>query len=117
MSTYTLSHLSDQSLLHGLKSLVSQDRATTALLIAHLGEIDSRRLYAPAGYPSLFAWCLEELHFSEESACRRIRAARVARGYPAVLDMLADGRLHLTAVDLLAPRLTPPCMTMLDEAS
>jgi len=30
----------------------------------------------------------------------------VARQYPAVFDMLADGRLHMTAVDLLAPRLT-----------
>jgi hypothetical protein len=30
----------------------------------------------------------------------------VAREYPAVFDLLADGRLHLTAVDLLAPRLT-----------
>ncbi len=107
MSRYSLTHLPDQPLLVELKSLVAQDRATTALLIAHLGEVDARRLYAPAGYPSLFAWCLEELHFSEESACRRIRTARVARQYPAVFDMLADGRLHMTAVDLLAPHLTP----------
>ena len=106
MSRYTLTHLTDSTLLRDLKTLVSQERSTTALLIAHLAEVDARRLYAPAGYPSLFNYCVEELHFSEESACRRIRAARVAREYPAVFDMLADGRLHLTAVVLLAPHLT-----------
>jgi hypothetical protein len=106
MSCYTLTHLPDQTLLCELKSLVTRDQVTTALLIAHLAEADARRLYAPAGYASLFNYCVEELHLSEESACRRIRAARVAREYPAVFDLLADGRLHLTAVDLLAPRLT-----------
>jgi hypothetical protein len=106
MSRYALKHLSDSALLHELRTLVAQDRATTAQLVAHLGEVDARRLFAPAGYPSLFAWCIAELHFSEESACRRIRAARLARQYPTIFDMLADGRLHLTAVDLLAPRLT-----------
>ncbi len=106
MSRYTLTHLTDSTLLRDLKTLLSQERSATALLIAHLAEVDARRLYAPAGYPSLFNYCVEELHFSEESACRRIRAARVAREYPAVFDLLADGRLHLTAVDLLAPHLT-----------
>jgi hypothetical protein len=30
-----------------------------------------------------------------------------ARRFPAILDRLADGSLHLTAVSLLAPHLTP----------
>jgi hypothetical protein len=106
MSRYTPTHLSDQSLLRELKSLVAQDRATTALLIAHLGEVDARRLYAPAGYPSMFEWCVRELHFSEDTAYKRIQVARAARQFPAVHGMLADGRLHLTAVVFLAPRLS-----------
>ena len=40
-------------------------------------------------------------------AYKRIRVARTARQFPAIHDMLADGRLHLTAVVLLAPYLTP----------
>jgi hypothetical protein len=64
MSRYTLTHLTDSSLLRELESLVSQERSTTALLIAHLDEVDARRLYAPAGYPSMFEYCVEELHFS-----------------------------------------------------
>src|SRR5512136_2590596 len=107
MSRYSLKHLPDSTLVHELKSLVAQDRATTALLIAHLGEVDARRLYAPAGYPSMFEYCVGELRFSEDEAYRRIRAARLAREHSGVLDLLADGRLHVTALTLLAPYLTP----------
>ena len=103
---YSLTNVSDPALLRELRALVAQDRATTALLLAHLAEVDARRLYAPAGYPSMFAWCVEELHLSEEAACRRIRAARTARQFPAVYGQLAEGRLHLSAVVLLAPYLT-----------
>jgi hypothetical protein len=107
MSRYTLTHLTDSSLLRDLKSLVSQERSTTALLIAHLAEVDARRLYAPAGYPSMFEWCVRELRFSEDTAYRRIRAARLARQFPGIYGMLGDGRLHVTALTLLAPVLTP----------
>ena len=65
------------------------------------------KLYAPAGHPSMFAWCVEELHLSEDAACKRIQAARTARRFPAIFAMLADGRLNLSGVVLLAPYLTP----------
>jgi hypothetical protein len=107
MTRYALAHLTDSALLHDLRALVSQDRATTAMLVAHLGEVDARRLYAPAGYPSMFEYCVKSLGFSEDIAFKRIRAARAARRFPAIHDMLADGRLSLTAVVFLAPHLTP----------
>ena len=107
MSTYSLSHLSDRALLRDLRALVSQDRATTAALLAHLAEVDARKLYLPAAYPSMFAYCVEELRFSEDAACKRIRVARAARQFPVIFPALADGRLHLTSVLMLAPYLTP----------
>jgi len=58
------------------------------------------------GYPSLFAYCRDALGTAEGEACNRIEVARTARRFPLVLDMLADGRLHLTAARLLAPHLT-----------
>jgi hypothetical protein len=106
VNRYSLTHVSDPDLLRELRALIAQDRATTTGMLAHLAEVDARRLYAPAGHPSMFAWCVEELHLSEEAACRRIRAARTARQFPAVYGLLAEGRLHLTAVVLLAPYLT-----------
>jgi 5-methylcytosine-specific restriction endonuclease McrA len=47
------------------------------------------------------------LHLSEAEAYLRISAARASRTHPILLTMLADGRLHLTAIDKVAPHLTP----------
>jgi 5-methylcytosine-specific restriction endonuclease McrA len=47
------------------------------------------------------------LHQSEHAAYNRIEAARAARRFPLILERLADGSIHLTAVRLLAPKLTP----------
>ena len=107
MRTYSLSHLSDPTLLRDLVALVARDRATTAELLAHVAEVDARRLYVPVAYPSMFAYCVQELRLSEDAAYKRIQAARVARQFPAIFGALADGRLHLAGVVLLAPYLTP----------
>jgi hypothetical protein len=106
MRNYTLTHLSDAVLLRDLAALVARDRLTTATLLAHIAEVDARQLYVPAGYPSMHAYCVDELRFSEDEAKKRIQAARVAREYPAIFHALAEGRLHLTGVCLLAPHIT-----------
>ncbi len=54
----------------------------------------------------MFAFCVQMLHLSEHAAYLRIEAARSARRYSDILDRLADGSLHLTAVSLLGPHLT-----------
>ena len=54
----------------------------------------------------MFAYCTEFLHLSEAEAYLRIAAARASREHPILLTMLADGRLHLTAIAKLAPHLT-----------
>ena len=105
MNSYSLSHLSDFVLLRDLANLVARDRVTTADMLAHIAEVDSRKLYLSAAYPSMFAYCVHELRLSEDAAYKRIQAARSARQFPAVLGALADGRLHLGAVCLLAPHL------------
>src|SRR5574341_272226 len=76
VSTYSLSHLSDSVLLRDSAALVAKDRATTAALLAHLAEIDTRKLYLPAGFPSLYAYCVEKLRMSEDVAYKWIQAAR-----------------------------------------
>src|SRR6185503_3920363 len=86
--------------------LVLTDCTTTALIVAHIAEFIARRLYLEDGYASMYDYCVGELKMSEDVACRRIRAARAARRFPQILDALADGRIHLTGISLLAPRLT-----------
>jgi 5-methylcytosine-specific restriction endonuclease McrA len=117
MSTYSLTHLDDGVLLRDLAALVARDRATTAELLAHIAEVDTRRLYVPAGYPSMYLYCVHELHLSEDVAFKRIYVARLARRFPGIYGALADGRLHLTALVLLGPYLTQEAAAGLLEAA
>jgi hypothetical protein len=106
MRDYSLSHLTDAVLLRDLTHLIRQDRSTTADVLVHIAEVDARRLYVPAGHASMHAYCVDELRLSEGAAYKRIRAARAAREFPELLQAVAEGRLHLAAVCLLAPYLT-----------
>ena len=98
--------LSDAELLSTVKRLAAHERHATAQLVAHLAEMDARRLYLGEGCSSLFTYCTQVLHLSEHAAYARIEAARAARKFPAILEAIASGALHLTAVTLIAPHLT-----------
>lgn len=106
MREYTLSHVSDDELIAGLAALVATERQTMASLLAHLAEVDAREPYLPAACSSMDAYCLRVLHLADDAALKRIRAARIARRYPQIFEMIADGRLHLSGVVMLAPHLT-----------
>jgi 5-methylcytosine-specific restriction endonuclease McrA len=102
-----LQSIPDNDLLRRLAELTGQSRRVEADIVAHIAEVDERRLYAREAFPSMFAYCTEVLHLSEAEAYLRIAAARASRDHPVLLAMLADGRLHLTAIAKLAPHLTP----------
>jgi hypothetical protein len=70
------SRLTDAPLIRDPKALVTRDRATTAELLAYLGEVDARKLYAPAAYPSMFAYTAERTFGLE--FMRRKREPRLA---------------------------------------
>ena len=105
--THALTALTDDELLSNVRDLVGRERAATAQLIAALAELDARRLYLGQGYSSLFTYCTQALHLSEHAAYGRIEAARAARRFPMVLDLLAEGALTVTTLCLLARHLTP----------
>ena len=105
--TRSLEQLTDGEILLRLADILRQSRRNEAQLVAHIAEADARRLYAREASPSMFAYCTERLHLSEAEAYLRIAAARASRQHPILLAMLADGRLHLTAIAKLAPHLTP----------
>jgi hypothetical protein len=105
--TRALELVPDDELLRRLIDVLQHSRRSEADLVALIGEVDTRRLYAREASPSMFAWCTEVLHLSEAEAYMRIAAARASREHPMLLTMLADGRLHLTAIAKMAPHLTP----------
>ena len=102
-----LRSLSDDALLRRLSELLHSSRRVEADLIAHIAEVDARELYARQAAPSMFAYCTDILHLSEPETALRIHAARASRKHPMLLEMLRDGRLHLSGIGLLAPHLTP----------
>jgi hypothetical protein len=102
------SGLSDHDLLARVAALAGKEREASAELVAHLAALEARpSLYAAQGHGSLFSYCTQVLRLSEDAACNRIDAARVARRFPMVLDLLASGAVSLSTVRMLRPHLTP----------
>lgn len=99
--------LDDRALASALAKLAGREREATVALILHLAEFDARQLYRGAGFPSLFQYCVTVLRLSEDAAANRIAAVRMARRFPAIVEMLLEGRLSPTTVRLIAAHATP----------
>jgi hypothetical protein len=103
---WKLDHCSSEQLLAGLDSIIRSCRQRTAELIAHLGEVEARRLHLEAACGSMFDYCVKRLGLSEDEACRRIDVARLARRFPTLFPWLASGEISLTVASTLKPFLT-----------
>jgi DNA-binding transcriptional ArsR family regulator len=113
---YQLGGLGNDELLAALPALVQRGNENTADVLAHLAELDERKLYLDLGYPSLFAYCIEVLGLCESAAGRRIAAARVCRRCPQAFALVARGELHLSALCAMNPHLNPENAAELFEA-
>jgi 5-methylcytosine-specific restriction endonuclease McrA len=107
MLSYSRAHLADHVVLRELAAATAHDRAGTAELLALIAEAHRRGLHRSQGYPSLSTYLIDKLGMPEDMVYKRIGAARVAMQYPGIFAMVADGRLHLTAILMLRPHLTP----------
>src|SRR5215213_3744653 len=101
----SLSALGDRELLDNLRRLVDRSNGVTAELVAHLAEVDRRKLYLRAACSSLHGYCASRLRLSDAAAFKRIQAARLAQRFPMVLELLQSGALHLSAIVTLQPHL------------
>ena len=106
MKMVCLETMSDREVVARLGILLREERRLTAEVLVHLGEVEARRLYLPAACSSMFVYCTRVLGMSEDQAFKRIRAARAVRRFPVVGAAVAEGRLHLSGVVLLAPHLS-----------
>jgi len=103
-----VAHLSNRALIAEFDSLVAGNHRSFAALLTRIAEIDERRLYLEESYPSMSAFLMRRMRLpTQNSAYKRLTAARTAQKYPGVLVAVSDGHLNLTAVLMLAPHLTP----------
>jgi hypothetical protein len=115
---WDLGRISDEQLRAALATLLASGCRTEARIIAHIAEVEERKLHAKDGSPSLFDYCVRQLRLSESEAFHRLTAARIARRYPVVFAMIERREVHLTAVCLLRDYLTAENhLELLAEAS
>jgi hypothetical protein len=99
--------LSESDLIARLPVLVHAERNATADVIAHLIELDRRKLFLGQACSSLYTFCIERLGYGEDAALKRVRVARLAERVPRVLDELRSGAIHLSGLFLLSQHVTP----------
>ncbi len=103
---WKLEGLSDEEVLRGLCRTLGSSRRLTAEVVAHLGEVEERRLHLDAACGSMFSYCVTRLGLSEDEAYRRIEVARLSRRCPAIFPLLASGELSLSVAALLKAHLS-----------
>ena len=77
--------LGNAELLAATRAILRRACVVEADLLVHLAEIEERRLHSEMAFPTLFAFCVDELGFSEDQAYNRTTVARVARRVRCVL--------------------------------
>lgn len=91
-----LKHLNDETLLVDTKRLAQNERDVITKVLHHLKEIERRKLFCDLGYPTMIAYAVKELGYSEGSAVRRINASRLLKQMPEIEKKIIDGTLSLT---------------------
>ncbi len=97
-----LETIADKVLIDHVLQLASSERLSQIELLKYLGELADRKLFLGLGFSSMWDFCRRALKFSASVSQQRILVAKATRKYPAMLEMLEDGRLTLcTAADLV----------------
>ncbi len=95
--TSTVAALPDRLLLAQTLTLARHEQALQILVLDHMREIASRRLYLGRGFSSLFHYAVRELGYSDGAAWRRIKAMRLCSDTLIARERLEDGSLSLSA--------------------
>lgn len=104
-----LSKIPTQELLYRMDKLVRTERKITHLILCHINEVECRRLYAELGYDSMFKYLTGHCGYGEDSAYRRLQAARLLKKTPEIAEKLEDGSLNLTQLTQVQKCLKQEC--------
>ena len=93
-----LSQLNNFELEASLKNLVSKERQLLHVILEHIKEVDTRKIYLERAYSSLYEYLIKELNYSGSAAMRRIEAARLLKEVPLLKEKIQDGSLNLSQI-------------------
>ena len=91
-----LAKLTNDLLIKRTEQAVQTERASTAEVVRHLQEIQRRKLYLDAGFPTLYEMVTKKFGYCAGSAMRRINSMRLMTELPEVEEMIESGDLSLT---------------------
>lgn len=97
-----LAHFSDDEIETRLKTLILKERQLLHVILEHIKEVDTRKLYLERAYSSLYEYLTKELKYSGSAAMRRIEAARLLREVPIISEKIQEGVLNLSQIGELS---------------
>lgn len=92
----TLHNISNDELIFRMQKLVRTERKVMHLVLLHIAEIESRKLYADLGFDGMYSYLTQGLGYSESAAYRRLQSARLLKQIPSVAERIEDGSLNLS---------------------
>lgn len=96
-----LNSMSDNRIIKLLKDSVAIERMTVVKIIGFLKEVQRRRLFCDYGYPSLHAFCVGELGYSDGETSRKIRTIKLVNLLSQAEKMIEAGTLNITGASSL----------------
>jgi 5-methylcytosine-specific restriction endonuclease McrA len=104
---WQLGDVSDAELQARLSQLLANGYRTEARIVAHLAEVEERRLHLRCGSSSMFDYCVHRLDLSNGEAFQRLTVARLARQFPVIFGLIERREVHMSGLCLLRDYLTP----------
>jgi len=102
-----ISKYSNEKLHESLQAVSSKEHEATAEILMHLAEVQDRKLFRDRGFNNLFAYCTgSKLKYSEASAGRRTKAAKVIARHPELIELFLSKELNLCSLSLIESMLT-----------
>jgi hypothetical protein len=102
----TIANCTDTEIWKGVLENAKDEREGLARGLEYLAQVESRDLYLGKGYSDMRDFCTRGLGLCNTTAGKRIWVSRKISRFPLILEFLSTGKLHLTAVCLIAKHLT-----------
>jgi Restriction endonuclease len=93
-----LKNLNNVDLDSSLKKSVRTERKILRFILAHIVEVEARKMYLAMGFESLHKYLVDDCGYTGSAANRRIEAAGLMAEIPSIGEKIQEGSLNLTQI-------------------